>query len=165
MATFFRQAHAVRIILSIDYCAKNLYQRHSSCKYCDTNVKCEHFTTFCDHSQAQIDIVNVATAFGEAQILKILLAIDFSSKKPCQRHPSCKYIYFSIFAIRAHIWKWAWHIMGRPRISKFGRPIFPSSNSLEATAKGIRPLPLFAQNLSLETLLTLFSTFYGYFWA
>ena len=72
-----------------------------------------------------MDIVSIAIAFQEAQIIKIMLAIDFSyQKKPYQRHQSCKYNFFLIFVIRAHIWKWAWHIMGRPKVPKFGRTNF-----------------------------------------
>ena len=39
------------------------------------------------HTQALMGVVNMATAFQEAQILKIMLAIDFSCQKPLPETP------------------------------------------------------------------------------
>ena len=135
--------------------------------------------TFFGPARAKMDIINVATAFQEAHIIKIMLAIDFLSQKSHTRdthhatlykihnlrhfwsragqngHNICSHsllgssyhknnacnrflvpknhtrdthhtIIFknNFFACAPNIWKWAWHIMGRPWTPKFGRPNF-----------------------------------------
>ncbi len=86
VATAFEEAQIVKIILAIDFSCQKPIRETPSCQCCDPNVKYIFFHTLWS-CVGPNRLVNVVTAFQEAQIIKIMLVIDFLSQNSWQRYP------------------------------------------------------------------------------